>query len=143
MRTKNGFTLFELLVAISIIGILTALASVSFSAAQKRGRDARRVEDMRSIQTAAEQYYSISGNLYPDAYVPGSSQWAAGGQTVLDVFPKDPLNQPTNEYDCGSSNTASFCCCAHLEIAGTGNALNPSCNFGAGTRSYYCVKNQQ
>ena len=35
-KIKNGFTLFELLVSISIIAILTALAIVSYSSAQKR-----------------------------------------------------------------------------------------------------------
>jgi prepilin-type N-terminal cleavage/methylation domain-containing protein len=53
---KQGFTLFELLVSISIVGILSALAIVSFSSAQKKARDSRRVQDMELVGKAAEQY---------------------------------------------------------------------------------------
>ncbi len=45
-----GFTLFELLVSISIIAILTAMVSLSYSVAQKKARDARRRQDMESVQ---------------------------------------------------------------------------------------------
>lgn len=148
MKNKQwGFTLFELLVSISIIGLLTALAVVSFSAAQKRGRDVRRTEDMKAVQVAAEQYHSINSSLYPISYAPGSSVWTVNGQTVLSLFPIDPKTG-NDQYDCsggplGPSNSTQYCCCAHLESSGTGNALSNNCNFGSGTRNYFCVQNQQ
>ena len=58
MKKRKGFTLFELLVSISIIAILTALATVSYSIAQKKARDARRTQDMDAIRKAQELYYS-------------------------------------------------------------------------------------
>ena len=47
MKNK-GFTLFELLVSISIIALLTALATISFSSAQKKARDSKRIQDMEN-----------------------------------------------------------------------------------------------
>ena len=71
--------------SISIIGILTALASVAYSGAQKKARDARRVEDMKLIQTAAEQFYSQMNYVYPTSTNP--TAWIpTGGQAVLDCF---------------------------------------------------------
>ncbi len=65
MKRKNGFTLLELLVVIGIIGILLSLITVSFTSAQKQGRDARRKQDLAAIQNAMEQYYSQNSFTYP------------------------------------------------------------------------------
>ena len=58
---QKGFTLIELLVVIAIIGLLSTLAVVSFSGAQTRARDARRVSDIRQLQTAMESYNAQYG----------------------------------------------------------------------------------
>jgi general secretion pathway protein G len=62
---RQGFTLVELLISISIIAILSVVLTVSFSNAQKSSRDQRRIEDLKAIQNAAEQYYLLNGNKYP------------------------------------------------------------------------------
>jgi len=138
---RNGFTLFELLVSISIIGILTALASVAYSGAQKKARDARRVEDMKLIQTAAEQFYSQMRYVYPTSTSP--SAWIpTGGQSVLTAFPIDPKNDSTYQYTYNIGNT--YCACAQVENTNNANSTNRNCNFGIGTSGlYFCVKSQQ
>ncbi len=45
----RGFTLIELLVVVSIIGLLSSVIMVSLNTARKKGRDTRRVEDLRQI----------------------------------------------------------------------------------------------
>jgi len=139
-KKKTGFTLIELLVSISIVAILSALAIVSFGSAQKKARDAKRSQDMLMLQKAAEQYYSLSGSKYPTAYGVGVT-WAVGGQTILEVVPQDPkgvgYTTPITLTD------SAYCICAYMEGA-QGNSTNRSCNFvAAGTKSWFCVKNQQ
>ncbi len=140
---KRGFTLFELLVSISIIAILTAIATMSFSGAQKKARDSRRVSDMNSLQKAAEQYYAFSSYVYPTT---ASSWTATNGQMVLEVFPKDPkldsLGVGWTAY-FPTLAAGSYCICAALEN-NTGNSTNNTCSaFVVGTGAFYCVKNQQ
>lgn len=66
MKNRKGFTLVELLVTISIIGILSAIGLVLYSTVLKQSRDSKRQSDLKSIQLALEQYSNDQG-FYPYA----------------------------------------------------------------------------
>ena len=139
MKKNKGFTLFELLVSISIVGMLSALAIVSFSSAQKKARDTRRTEDMNSLQKAAEQYYMLNNSAYPLTF--NSGTWAVGTQMVLEAFPQDPRGIG---YSTPTTQSASAYCFCAISEGNTGNSVSRSCDFvTVGTKSWYCVKNQQ
>lgn len=149
-KRKNtfGFTLFELLVAISIIGILVSIGMASYSAAQKRARDARRKEDLKTLQTALEQYYSVAG-AYPNPCYDGESgALGSGDSTFLDSFPVDPKNSGDHVYspvgDCAGGTQYVYR--AKMEVEGTGNAFSnctQSPPEGEESKNYFCVKNLQ
>ena len=144
-QNKAGFTLFELLVSISIIGILTALATIAYSGAQKKARDARRMQDMKLIQLAAEQYYSQStGYVYPATWTAGTQWTPVGGSiSVLNSLPADPKNDATYYYRCmGTCSTTGYCYCARVESSSNGNSSG-TCAFVNGGGDYFCIKNQQ
>jgi prepilin-type N-terminal cleavage/methylation domain-containing protein len=61
---QKGFTIIELLVVIVIIGILVALALPQLFAAQARGRDTDRKNDLKNIQQQLETYFNDNGE-YP------------------------------------------------------------------------------
>ena len=67
MRKNNqqGFTIIELLVVIVIIGILVALALPNLFAAQARGRDTDRKNELKNAQQQLENYFNDNGE-YPD-----------------------------------------------------------------------------
>lgn len=140
MINKKGFTLFELLISISIIGILTALAVVSFSSAQRKARDSKRIQDLKAIQTAAEQFYSLNSYVYPVDTAP--TTW----KSVLQSFPLDPkIDAGWSGYVYNGGVGSSYCACASVESNRNGNATDNACstiNLG-GTGPYFCVKNQQ
>jgi len=136
---KNAFTLLELLVVIGIIGILVALATVSYSKTQSAGRDSRRKQDMISIQNALEQYYSAEGYRYPAATCN-----EAETDYLRSTWPTDPDGTGDYVYTERCS-TDAYCVCALLEREGTGNADSAGsviCDFG-GENNYYCVGNLQ
>jgi len=141
IKRNRGFTLFELLVSISIIAILVALATASYSSAQRKARDSRRMQDMEAVRRAAEQYYMLSSGSYPTANWSVGSSWAVSGQTVLQAFPQDPKGVAYTAPV--TATTSTYCMCAYSE-GGGGNCVNRDCNYQtSGTKNWYCVSNQQ
>lgn len=65
---KRGFTLIELIVVIAIIGVLLTITLNGVGNARIRSRDARRIADMRIIQSALEMHvFNEPTRTYPNA----------------------------------------------------------------------------
>jgi type II secretion system protein G len=96
-KMKKGFTLIELLVVIVIIGILATLATVALGSARTKARDARRLSDVRQMQTALELYFNDQGS-YPATVVQGSTITTLAGTTYMAKVPGNP--PPIGEGGC-------------------------------------------
>lgn len=121
---KNlGFTLFELLVSISIIAVLTAVAVVSFGGLNKKSRDAKRMADLEKIRMALEAAKQI-GNTYPVA-----SGSTANLTDYLDKWPTDPKTKSVYVYT--RPTTSSYTICSGVEDVGSTNypAGGATCNY--------------
>lgn len=131
---KSGFTLFELLVSISIIAVLTAVAVVSFGGLNKKTRDARRSSDLEKIRMALEAAKQI-GNTYP------TNLTTLVGSSFLERVPTDPKGVGYSYYYGGSSYTYTLC--AQMEDIGSTNIGNcgGSNRCGSGLNCNYRVLN--
>ncbi len=65
---KEGFTIIEILVAITIIGLLSSISIVSLSGVRKNSRDSKKIADLERIQTALEFYFMDNYN-YPSSFI--------------------------------------------------------------------------
>jgi prepilin-type N-terminal cleavage/methylation domain-containing protein len=133
---QSGFSLLELLVVISIIGILTAIGAVGFVAAQKRGRDARRRGDIDAISKALEQYYSENTN-YDGGAVNCN---AAISENMNGSTPTDPKTGAS--YTTVTCTDSTYCLCADLEVD-DGNSDVTNCSAWTDGGDYYCLVNLQ
>jgi len=97
-RIKKGFTLIELLVVISMIGILTALALVSFESSQKRARDTQRKSDLKQYQTALENFANDNNGLYPSKTTAVSADSICATLGISGTCPDDPKETSTYNY---------------------------------------------
>ena len=75
-----GFTIIELLVVISIIGLLSTISVVSLNGARIKSRDAKRVSDIKQIKTGLDLYFNDNG-VYPPN--PTSTSLGIGTNLVL------------------------------------------------------------
>lgn len=97
-NNKQAFTLIELLVVIAIIGILSTMAVVALQGARAKARDAKRITDIRQMQTALELYFN-DWNSYPSAVTAGASIGTGSDIYMLTV----PTGPTPADGDCVSS----------------------------------------
>ena len=87
---RKGFTLIELLVVIAIIGLLASVVLIGLGPSQRSGRDARRVADLRQVQTALQLYFQKKGE-YPNVLGWTSLSTALTGAGIgISQIPNDP-----------------------------------------------------
>jgi len=89
-KNKKGFTLIELLVVIAIIGLLSTLSILALNQARARARDAKRISDIKQIQTALELYYNDRGQYPETASVAPGLPISWNGNTYLAAVPTPP-----------------------------------------------------
>ncbi|MBI4118790.1 MAG: type II secretion system protein [Parcubacteria group bacterium] len=105
LKTSAGFTLVELLVVITIIGILASIALVSLNSARVKARDARRLADVRQIALALEFCYNEIGTYIPASTFPSAGQaLACGGTTYITAMPGNPGG---GNYEYGVNNDSN------------------------------------
>ncbi|MFA4943035.1 MAG: FISUMP domain-containing protein [Patescibacteria group bacterium] len=132
-KSKRAFTLIELLVVIAIIGVLATVSIIALSNARSKSRDAKRVGNMKQVQTALELFFNDNGRY------PTEEEWALGSlfsttssatTTYLQVIPTSPIpadgncseNENTSVYtqtESGASYSVAFC------IGNTTGAIAP------------------
>ncbi len=125
-HARKGFTLIELLVVVAIIGLLSTLAVVALNSAREKSRDAKRISDIKQVQTALELYYSDSQS-YPDpaglddigtelTRLDGDG-FAAGDTdpVYMGLMPRDPQNTGNFMYKYARTSATEYSITFDLE----------------------------
>lgn len=116
--SNSGFTLIELMVAISIIAIMSVAGIIIYTDVQKKSRDSKRKQDLKAIKTALEFYYKDNGK-YPSArgcpYGSNCYAYSTSGENwipelvsgkYMDRVPQDPINNNIGPFYPGNYSYA-------------------------------------
>ena len=96
--------MIELLVVVAIIGLLASIVTVSLTSARAKGRDARRIADIKTIEVSLRMYYTDNGMYPKNIYGSGASAPDSGlAPTYLPRVPTDP-----NQSGAGPGARAPF-----------------------------------
>ena len=105
-RAQSGFSLVELLVAVSIMLVLSGVVAVNLMGAPGKARMARAKSDLATLKTALRLYQSdnfalptprqgLEALVARPAIEPLPKHWREGGYLDSTVLPKDPWG---NDY---------------------------------------------
>lgn len=110
-KKSKAFTLIELLIVVAIIGVLSSIVSISVKSSFKESRDAKRLQEIKSIRNALE-LYNVDHGKYPE--VKAISSPTDTGWPVLEAalspymsLPKDPLPDQYFYYYNGNGQDTS------------------------------------
>jgi len=95
--SKKGFSLVELLVVITIIAILSVVAYTAIGGHTITARDAKRKQDVSTIQNALELYI-VEYNRYPESLATGDATPAAGWKIPKKYLSDIPLDPNGDAY---------------------------------------------
>ncbi len=137
---KRGFTLLELLVVITIIGLLSSVGLASYTRAQARARDAKRQSDLTSLRNALEIYYAEM-NVYVNtggAWQDITTPLTALVPTYIKVLPADPGGAGLVYRYRSVSSQQGYCLEANLE---TSTATQTTCTVALQSGYDYGIGN--
>jgi len=98
-KFQRAFTLIELLIAITIIAILIGAGTYTWMNGQMKGRDGRRKEDLKQVQSALELYAHENGQ-YPNANSNNIQCNTSDGDTTVIFW--------GNEFKCGTPMSTTY-----------------------------------
>jgi len=146
---QRGFTLIEVLVAATIIAVLTSIGVVSYQVANRRARDAKRKADLEQIRAALEMYKADNAGQYPD-YVNELLGWEVSydgdwlenlPSNYLPQKPVDPKNTTSYYYRYATYPSNPDCrykIQARMESS-TSNQACPLCPGNQGGGEWLCL----
>jgi type II secretion system protein G len=116
-KYSAGFSLIELMVTITIIGILASIIYANFGGGNAKARNAERQTDLRVLQTALAQYKQQNGTYPAAGCGVGSGNWANESMctdyiigltpTYINRLPTDPRRGSNPGYSYVVDSTGS------------------------------------
>ncbi|MFC1711956.1 type IV pilin protein, partial [Patescibacteria group bacterium] len=105
---KKGFSFIEILVVVTIIGVIAAIGTVTYTSAQKKSRDGRRKKDLQSLRFAIEEYRAFNLEYPGETCCSGTLYSSCGSSNGIDWLPADLQSEfPSGIKD--PKNTEPFC----------------------------------
>ncbi len=131
-RIKRGFTLIEVLVVISIVGILAVVTAAIFTGVLPRVRDAKRLADMDAIYKAYEikknpltgVYTKPDGADFADGRIPNTPEGGDYANVLTDDYNfyvctgLEAYNSAQLTSTCDPANESCACCEGGLGCSG-------------------------
>ena len=93
IKSRRGFTLIELMIVLTIVGILASISAPNYQWGLGRAREAVLREDLYMMRSTIDQYYADQGK-YPDTL----EELVENKNKYLREIPKDPFTKSNETW---------------------------------------------
>ncbi|MCH7730475.1 hypothetical protein IID21_02975 [Patescibacteria group bacterium] len=136
LKKIRGFVFVEILLVLSLLGILTAMGIAVYRGQLLKGYDARRKGDLDRISKAVSEY-EIDFNCYPDS-IPACDITPHALSDYVNKIPCDPETQSDYLYEAEGGSCPGW----YRIYAVLGNTKDPiiselGCTYGCGAGFWY------
>ena len=134
INNKNGFSLIELIVVVTIIMVVSMVGLVSFSGSNQKARDSRRMADMEKIRIGLEMARQ-TGATYPARIEVLTTL------SIMSAIPLDPKTGTTYPYIRSATSNYQYNLYGRVESVGSTNYTAPAISCGAAGNCNYRIAN--
>jgi len=104
----SAFTLVELMVAVTIIMILSTFVSINLASARKMARDNKRISDAQVLASALDQYAASHERIYPLLGAPVGSATDYWFRNISDPTIREELSAYINPVPSDSIGPPNY-----------------------------------
>lgn len=119
MKGNKGFTLIELMIVVSIIGILSATAIMAYIGQQRRAAQLEAKTNLMNLRLLEEQFFAENGRYTKSLGTTGADQ--PGNINIIITGGGDD-KEALRGFRPGSTLSFSYVIETGIDIAGTANA---------------------
>ena len=98
-RRDRGFTLIELMIVVTVIGVLAAISMANYASMQAQARVAQVKANMHIVQLAVEEFATRNNSVYPNN---AAAVTAEGGVTLGALLPGAAM--PENPFTLAATS---------------------------------------
>lgn len=136
MKKNRAFSLFEILIAITVMAMLIFVSYLFVPKLIAKAYDAKRKTDLYKIKSALEQYYSLAEG-YPDTLPDCGQPLIYKTQVILSSTPCDPNTKENYPYQSKKITTQYYRLYAKLSDSTDPSISNLGCQGGCGPNCAY------
>ena len=105
MHREHGFTLLEVLITVSLVGIISSISALQYGQIKSQSFDGRAISDLRNVMSAQEAYFAVNEDYVED--IADLTGFDNSSPAVTVILEQDELSWSASSFH--PKGTTTYC----------------------------------